>query len=242
MSNQENNRVLPFLWPWNLINKERGSFTELIKSRRFTIIYLVIIWSIVGVLGFATTREWECSTTWEMALYCEYAFWVKNLTEAPLVFFRNLLITPFLHNGLDHILFVSVVGFLIIVQSYEAIFGWKKTALIFLSAYVTVAPFFGMFYNVGIEIFPESEFMQFAFARNWMGGSIGMFQVYGALAIKSKKPFIMLSIPFFFEAFNLFIFGIDLHISLMHLMSTLLGYSIARMLIKKRIHNAPKRN
>ncbi|WP_462253890.1 hypothetical protein [Ekhidna sp.] len=228
--NPQKERIFPFVFPWRGAYNERKPALELLKSKGFTLIYLAIIWTIVGVLGFASTRN--CEESWQVALQCEYAFWVKNFTESPLIFFRNLFTTPILHNGLDHILFVSVLGFLLIVQSHEAVFGSKKTALIFMSAYFTVAPFFGLFYTVGLDLFPNSEFMQFAFVRNWLGGSLGMFQVYGALATKSRKPWIMLSGPVVFEIFNLTVLGIDLHISLMHLMATFLGYWISLKFVK----------
>ena len=227
----QKDRIFPFVWPWKGANNQSLSFRELIKGKAFTIFYLIVIWTIIGILGFASTRN--CEGSWQLALQCEYAFWVKNLTETPLIFIRNLFTTPFIHNGLDHILFVSVLGFLLIVQSHEAVFGSKTTALIFMSSYVTVAPFFGVFYNVGIEIFPESEFIQFAFVRNWLGGSIGMFQVYGALATHSRKPWIMLGVPVIFEIFNLTVLGIDLHISLMHVMASFLGYGISLWFVKR---------
>lgn len=225
--------MFPFVWPWRGADNEKMTWIELIKRKRFTIIYLAIIWSIYGVLGFATTREWECESTWQMSFYCEYALWVKNLIDQPWIFIRNLFTTSFLHNGHDHILFVTLLGFLVIVQSYETIVGWGITALIFFSAYFTVAPFWSAFYTIGVEFYPDSEFMQFAFARNWMGGSIGMFQVYGALAAHSRKPWIMLLIPIIFEILNLFL-GIDLHISLMHLLAVFLGYGMSLYLFKKK--------
>ncbi|SNS46751.1 hypothetical protein SAMN05421640_0270 [Ekhidna lutea] len=231
MKNPENNRIFPFVWPWKGVNNQTLSWTQLAKQKAFSISYLIVIWSIIGILGFASTRN--CEGSWQIALQCDFAFWVKNLREDPLIFVRNMFTTLFLHNGFDHILFVSVIGILIIVQSHEAIFGFKTTALIFISAYMTVAPFFGAFYTVGLDLYPDSQFMQFAFARNWMGGSIGMFQVYGALATKSRKPLVMLMIPVFFELFNLFVFGIDLHISLMHVMSTFVGYGLSLWLVKK---------
>ncbi len=230
-NNPQKERIFPFVFPWRGAYNQRMPIKDVLKGKAFTIIYLVIIWTIIGILGFASTRN--CEGTWQLALQCEYAFWVKNLTEAPLIFLRNLFTTPFLHNGLDHILFVSVLGFLLIVQSHEAVFGSKATGLIFLSSYVTVAPFFAVFYTVGIDLFPDSEFMQFAFVRNWLGGSIGMFQVYGALATKSRKPWIMLSGPVIFEIINLTLLGIDLHISLMHVMATFLGYWISLWLVKR---------
>ncbi|WP_425389692.1 hypothetical protein [Ekhidna sp.] len=231
MNTNQNDRIFPFVWPWKGANNQPLNIRELAKQKTFSIYYLVVIWSIIGLLGFASTRN--CEDTWQLALQCDFAFWVKNLREDPLIFIRNLFTTLFLHNGFDHILFVSILGILLIVQSHEAIFGPKTTALLFLSAYVTVAPFFGVFYTVGLDLFPDSRFMQFAFERNWMGGSIGMFQVYGALATKSKKPWVMLMIPVVFEAINLSLLGIDLHISLMHLMATFLGYGISFWLVKK---------
>ena len=231
-NNPQNRRIFPFVWPWKDANNQTLSIREFLKQKPFTIIYLVIVWSVIGILGFASTRD--CEGTWQLALQCEYAFWVKNLTEAPLVFFRNLFTTPFLHNGLDHILFVSVLGYLIFVQSHEAFYGPKATAFIFFSSYFTVAPFFGVFYTLGIEIFPDSEFMQFAFVRNWLGGSIGMFQVYGALATKSRKPRVMLLGPVVFEIFNLTVLGIDLHISLMHVMASYLGYVLCKNFVKQQ--------
>lgn len=233
-NNPQKERVFPFVWPWRGVNNQHLSLKELLKGKAFTLLYLIAIWSVIAILGFASTRN--CEGTWQLALQCEYAFWVKNLTESPLIFLRNLFTTPFLHNGLDHILFVSVLGFILIVQSHEAVFGPKVTALIFLSSYLTVAPFFAIFYTVGIDLFPDSEFMQFAFVRNWLGGSIGMFQVYGALATRSCKPWIMLSIPLIFEMFNLTVLGIDLHISLMHIMASFLGYGISYRFVKKSIN------
>lgn len=230
-ANYTSDRIFPFVWPWRGANNQRLSFKQLIKGKAFTILYLIIIWTIIGILGFASTRN--CEGTWQLALQCEYAFWVRNLMEAPWIFIRNLFTTPFLHNGLDHILFVSVLGFLLIVQSHESVFGSKITALIFLSSYVTVAPFFAVFYTVGIDLFPDSEFMNFAFARNWLGGSIGMFQVFGALATVSRKKWIMLSVPVIFEIFNLTVLGIDLHISLMHVMASFLGFGISTWLVKR---------
>ncbi|MEO9482857.1 MAG: rhomboid family intramembrane serine protease [Ekhidna sp.] len=230
-NNPQKERIFPFVWPWKGANNQRLSVGELVKVKTFSIFYLIAIWTVIAILGFASTRN--CEGTWQLALQCEYAFWVKNLTETPLIFFRNLFTTPFLHNGLDHILFVSVLGFLLIVQSHEAVFGSKRTALMFLSSYVTVAPFFAVFYTVGIDFFPDSEFMQFAFVRNWLGGSIGMFQVYGALATQSRKPWIMLSVPVIFEIFNLTVLGIDLHISLMHVMASFLGFGISYWFVKR---------
>lgn len=228
-------RTFPFIWPWRGENNARISTQKLLSQKAFSISYLVIIWTIVAILGFASTRARDCASSWEMEIYCEYAFWVQDLVGKPFYLaIRNLITTSFLHNGLDHILFVSLVGFLIIVQSHETLFGWKRTAFIFFSSYLTVAPFWAGFYTIGVAFYPENEFMQFAFNRNWMGGSIGMFQVYGALITRSKKPFVLFAIPAVFETINL-ILGIDLHISLMHWLAVLLGFLFASVMNKFKV-------
>ncbi len=224
MNGTTRKRIFPFIWPWQ--NASGASLTpgKLVATRCFTIIYLVIIWSIIGLLGFAST--WDCKSTWQLALQCEFAFWIRNLSTEPILFLRNLFTTPFIHNGLDHILFVTVLGLLLMVQSYEAHFGTRKTIIMFLLAYLVVAPFFAVLYTVLIHYYPGSEFLNYVMSRNWVGGSIGMFQVYGALAVISRRPLIMLAAPVLFEAFNLMVIEIHPQISIMHLTCTFVGYGL----------------
>ncbi|MEQ6168349.1 MULTISPECIES: rhomboid family intramembrane serine protease [unclassified Ekhidna] len=143
------------------------------------------------------------------------------------MFTRNLFTTPFIHNGLDHILFVSVLGFLLMVQSYETHFGTRKTIIMFFLAYLIVAPFFAALYSLAINFYPGSEFLNYVMSRNWVGGSIGMFQLYGALATLSRRPLIMLAAPVVFETFNLLVIEIHPQISIMHLTCTFVGYGLS---------------
>ncbi|MEP1096600.1 MAG: hypothetical protein ABJG78_15900 [Cyclobacteriaceae bacterium] len=229
VNKHQNNRTFPFVWPWRGANNEQVSLREALASRKFSYLYLLIIWGIVGILDFASTRN--CSGTWQLALQCEYAFWIGNLVEAPLIFFRNLFTTMLFHNGVDHIFFVTIVGVLIIIQSYEVRFGSKETFSMFLLAYLIVGTLFGIFYQSGLSIWPKNEFIQFAFERNWMGGSLGFYFLYGAFVGSSKRPLIFLSIPFVFEFLNIYFFNIDLHISLMHTVGAMAGLATKKVMI-----------
>lgn len=232
-SDNSGRNIFPFLWPWLDARGEALSFGGIASSRKFTIAYLVIIWGLIAVLGFASTVD--CESTWQYALQCKYAFWIKNLTDAPLIFIRNLFTTPFIHNGLDHILFVSVLGFFLMVQSHEAHFGSRRTIVIFASAYFIVAPFFAVLYAIAKDFYPTSEFLIHVLGRNWVGGSIGMFQVYGALATISRRPLVMIAIPVLFEIFNQLVIEIHPQISIMHLTCTFVGYGIASWLNKREL-------
>ena len=223
-----NYRTFPFVWPWRGVNNIRISLKEMFLARAFSYSYLLVIWGIVFVLGFASTRN--CTGTWQLALQCEYAFWVENVTKIPLIFIRNLFTTSLFHNGPDHILFVTIFGVFIIIQSYEVLYGYKESIFMFFLAYVIVGFIFGIFYQTGLAIWPESAFHQFAFERNWMGGSLGFFFMYGALACSSKRPFVLLSIPAVFESVNFFVLDIDPQISLTHITSTSAGYLVKRLM------------
>ena len=224
-------RVFPFIWPWQDAGGETLTLCKLVATKSFTVLYLIVIWTLIGLLGFAST--WDCKSTWQLALQCEFAFWIRNLSAEPALFLRNLFTTPFIHNGLDHILFVSVLGFLLMVQSYEAHFGTKRTIIMFLLAYVIVAPFFAGSYTIAIDFYPESEFLNYVMSRNWVGGSIGMFQVYGALAVISRRPLIMLAAPVLFEIFNRLVIDIHPQISIMHLTCTFVGYGLSLFFNRK---------
>lgn len=226
-------KLFPFVWPWTGENGRRMPLRTMLYSRKFTITYLIVIWTVIGILDFAST--WDCESTWQLALQCEYAFWIKNLAETPLVFLRNLLTTPFIHNGIDHILFVSVLGFLMIVQSHEVALGTKATAAVFFSSYFTVAPMFAVLYTVAFPMFPESEFLEYVMARNWVGGSIGMFQVYGSLAVLSRRPIVMMSAPVIFEVFNQTVIGIHPQISIMHITCAFVGYAITHWYLRGKL-------
>lgn len=230
-------RTFPLVWPWKGINNQNISAKEALLSRKFTIIYMVVIWGIVLTLDFPSSRN--CTGTWQLALQCKYMFWVSNLTEAPLVFFRNLFTTPLLHNGIEAIILVTVAGGLITIQSYEALFGTREVTSMFFLAYILVGSFFGVFYSVGFSIWPESGFFQFSLERGWMGGSLGFFYLYGALACVSRRPLIFLSIPVGLEAINFFILGISPHISLMHIGSLVPGYFVKRYMLNRNVMKEP---
>lgn len=228
-----NEQLIPYQWFWTNVYGERMGFVEWAKSRPFTIIYLVIVWSIIGVLGFASTRN--CEETWQMAFACERAIWMIKIVTEPLNYVMSWFTAPFFHNGLDHILFVSIFGFLMPVQSFEVQNGTKSTVIIFFVSYIFVGIFFGTLFNVGIAYWPDNEFFQFGFVRNWMGGSVGFYALIGALAYTSRKQWFLLLLIGCFEVINLTVIGIDVHISFIHVMSATSGFLTCWILKKKDV-------
>ena len=227
-NNNYKRRIFPQVWPWLGVNKQQISFKEVILSRRFTISYLIIIWSLVAILGFGSTRD--CSSTWQLELQCNFSFWQNNFTQAPWLFFRNLFFFALIHNGVDHILFITLLGALGVFQAYEVIHGSHETLFMFLIANLLMGGFFGFFFHYGVQIAPTTEFFVFFHERGWMGGSIAMFFMLGAQIHDSRKPLTFLCVPIAWELFVFFILKIDHQITFMHETSILFGWGIKSLM------------
>lgn len=216
-----NTRTFPFAWPWRDVDNSPIPIVSSITKRKFSYLYLIAIWGIILILGFGENSK--CGENWQTLLQCEYSFWARNITEAPLVFIRNLFTTSLIHNGFQHIVFVTVVGVFIVMQSYEVRFGTGETLFMFVLGYVVVSVLLGIFYKWGLITWPDSKFFLIAFSRNWTGGSLGLMFLFGGLIYASRRPLILISIPLIFESWNHFINGIKPHITMIHLVSVLFG-------------------
>ena len=215
--------MVPYQWPWTDRYGQRMSFGAWLKSRKFSIGYVVVIWAIVGILDFGSTRD--CESTWQLAFQCDQAIWMAELYSAPLQFFMSLITAPYFHNGWDHILFVVVFGFMLPIQSFEVQHGSLAAFGIFTLSYIFVTTGLGFFFNIGLDLYPDNHFFQFAFERNWMGGSIGFFAAIGGLSFFSPKPWFLMTLVVGFELFiNQLVINIDPHISLAHITAASSGW------------------
>ncbi len=214
------------MWPWiNPQGKSYGSFKSWVRSRKFSILYLLAIWVVLLVLGFAPRRNCD-SGTWQEVLQCNWSMWMAEFKTNFWHFMATTLTIPWLHNDFVHILFVTIFGFLLAVQSFEAQYGTKSTILIYFSSYLFIALFCGVLFNTLIFFWPEEPLFMKAFSRAWMGGSVGIFALIGSLSYLSSKKWFLYSMVFVFELFNYFILGNNIYISFIHILSSSYGYVI----------------
>lgn len=218
-------RLIPYQLPWTDIYGQNMPFKQWLWSRKFSILYIVIIWTIVGILGFASTRPNNCDKTWQLAFQCEQAIWMIQFYQDPWAFAKSLFTAPYFHNGLDHILFVTVFGFMMPVQSFEVQHGSKATVILFVVSYLLIGTFWGAIWNYGVTVYPENEILKSGFDRSWLGGSLGFYALIGSLSFFSRKKWFLLLMVLCFEYFiNHHVIGIAFHISLIHVSSALMGW------------------
>lgn len=216
---------VPYMWPWAHPLNDRYTFWSWINSRKFSIFYLVTIWLVLALLGFAERRD--CDTgPWQMVLQCNWSMWMAEYKTNFWHFMATSFTTPWLHNDFVHILFVTIFGFIFPVQSFEAQHGTRLTVFIYFFSYILIAIFNGALFNTLIEYWPEETLFSHAFSRAWMGGSVGIFALMGGLSFFSCKKWFIYSLVFVFELFNYFILGNNIYISFIHITSTSFGWII----------------
>lgn len=227
---------MPFLWPWKGLHKENLSFSETLKSRTFTFGYLLIIWILVWLLDFGSTRN--CGPTWQLQFICDQSVWMNKIYSEPFNYFLSFFTATFFHNGLDHILFVTVVGFLIIVQAFEVRNGTLPAIIIFFTSMVFICTLMGFLINWGFTHWPEISFFDLGMKRSWMGGSAGAFGVFGALSHNSRQRWITFIIIGIFETINLTFYGINLQISVIHTLCAIYGFTVWGIWLNRKKENA----
>jgi len=216
------NNLVSYQWPWTDVHGRRMSFKAWFWSRKFSILYLVVIWGIVAILGFGSTRN--CHSTWQLAFQCEQAIWMIEYKTAFGSFVQSFFTTPFFHNGIDHILFVMLFGIVMPVQSFEVQQGTKLTFGIFMLTYAMIGLFNGWLINFGNLHWPDVPFFVDGFERNWMGGSVGFYGIIGALSYTSRKKWVLMVLVLVFESFNRFVLGINPFIPFIHITSATFGF------------------
>ena len=211
------------MWPWSHPTGAQYDLRGWLFSRKFSVTYLVIIWIILGVLGFAARRN--CDTgPWQIVFQCNWTMWMIEYKTNFWHFLGTSLTTAWFHNDFVHILFVTLFGFLFPVQSFETQHGTKLTVFVYFFTYILIGLFNGSLFNYLVVEWPDVHLFSHAFSRAWMGGSVGIFGIIGGLSYFSGKKWFLYSLVFFFEVFNHFVLGNNVYISFIHITSTTFGW------------------
>ncbi|MEO9964576.1 MAG: hypothetical protein ABJF11_02235 [Reichenbachiella sp.] len=214
------------LWPWSIPGHKKASLKGVLWSRKYSSFYLMISWTLVALFGFASNRD--CDTSWQLSLLCDQAIWLIKLKTEPLTFMQSLITSAWIHNGLEHLLFVTFFGVILIVQSFEAHYGTRRTVLIFFASHTLIGITYALIFNIGLTWWPDSTFIGYGFERNWMGGSVGFFALIGAFSVLHQKGWILFITAAAFELINHFVLGTSIHISMIHLLCLLYGILFSR--------------
>ena len=215
----------PMIWPWNDGKGNRMHWRDVLKSRRFSVSYLVIIALLFALFGLGS-RHCPISSD---AIICNFVMRPYNLFEAPHIFVFTLFTSFWFHNSPDHILLTAAL-ILVVLQTAEIRIGAKRAMIAVFSVHALVVVIMTLYLYVGDYLNPDVDWYEFGLrGRNYMGGSIGLFGVGGVLFSQIKRPVVGALFYFGFEFWNAYIYeGAALYVSMGHVAAFAFGFMLGR--------------
>lgn len=213
------------IWPWNDGKGNRMHWRDVLKSRRFSVSYLVIIALLFALFGLGS-RHCPISSD---AVICNFVMRPYNLFEAPHIFVFTLFTSFWFHNSPDHILLTAAL-ILVVLQTAEIRIGAKRAMIAVFSVHALVVVIMTLYLYVGDYLNPDVDWYEFGLrGRNYMGGSIGLFGVGGVLFSQIKRPVVGALFYFGFEFWNAYIYeGAALYVSMGHVAAFAFGFMLGR--------------
>ncbi len=198
---------------------------DVLNSRRFSVIYLLIIALLFALFGLGSRT---CPIPSD-AVICDFVMRPYNLFEAPHVFVFTLFSSFWFHNNPDHILLTAAL-IVVFLQTAEIRIGTKRAMIAVFGIHALVVVIMTLYLYAGDYLNPGTDWYEFGLrGRNYMGGSVGLFGVSGVLFSQIKRPIAGALFYFGFEFWNAYIYeGAALYVSMGHVTAFTLGFVLGR--------------
>tara|TARA_B100000242_G_scaffold44319_1_gene26432 strand:+ start:1488 stop:2144 length:657 start_codon:yes stop_codon:yes gene_type:complete len=198
---------------------------DVLNSRRFSVIYLLIIALLFALFGLGSRT---CPIPSD-AVICDFVMRPYNLFEAPHVFVFTLFSSFWFHNNPDHILLTAAL-IVVFLQTAEIRIGTKRAMIAVFGIHALVVVIMTLYLYAGDYLNPGTDWYEFGLrGRNYMGGSVGLFGVSGVLFSQIKRPVAGALFYFGFEFWNAYIYeGAALYVSMGHVTAFTLGFVLGR--------------
>ena len=198
---------------------------DVLNSRRFSVIYLLIIALLFALFGLGSRT---CPIPSD-AVICDFVMRPYNLFEAPHVFVFTLFSSFWFHNNPDHILLTAAL-IIVFLQTAEIRIGAKRAMIAVFGIHALVVVIMTLYLYAGDYLNPGTDWYEFGLrGRNYMGGSVGLFGVSGVLFSQIKRPVAGALFYFGFEFWNAYIYeGAALYVSMGHVTAFTLGFVLGR--------------
>ncbi len=213
------------IWPWSDGKGNRMHWRDVLNSRRFSVIYLLIIALLFALFGLGSRT---CPIPSD-AVICDFVMRPYNLFEAPHVFVFTLFSSFWFHNNPDHILLTAAL-IVVFLQTAEIRIGTKRAMIAVFGIHALVVVIMTLYLYAGDYLNPGTDWYEFGLrGRNYMGGSVGLFGVSGVLFSQIKRPVAGALFYFGFEFWNAYIYeGAALYVSMGHVTAFTLGFVLGR--------------
>tara|TARA_B000000532_G_scaffold196914_1_gene163100 strand:+ start:180 stop:899 length:720 start_codon:yes stop_codon:yes gene_type:complete len=224
----------PMMLPWKDGQGQNLSFKEIVRSRRFSVTYLLSVMFLYAMLGYGSR---DCFTPSE-AIICDFALWPSQLFEAPHLYILSLFTSIWFHNDPNHFLLILVV-ILLFFQTAEVRIGTRRALVALFGVQFLVAILMTLYLYAGTQLYPDDPWYLHGYSgRNYMGGSVGLFGVMGVLFAQIDKPVAGALFYAGFEYWNGFIYhGASLYVVTGHVIAFTMGFCLGLYWLRQEMTN-----
>lgn len=152
-----------------------------------SVLYVVATWALFLPLAHRA----HGTLTIDLNRVDPFVYRIPDLSEDIGRAARSLATAPFLNHDVVQLVYVTI---LVLVHGlkFERREGARRTALLFVVGLVSGAIGAGVLLHLVYPEITSAPMYAYAWERSWSGGSAGCFAVMGALATRSRRPWLFL--------------------------------------------------
>jgi hypothetical protein len=209
-----------------------------------SLLYVVVTWALFLPLAHRADGTY----TIDLDRVSPFVYRIPELSTDFPRSVRALATAPFLNHDIVQLIYITILV-LIHGMRFERREGARSTALFFVLGLIAGAFGAGVLLHLVYPEITTAPMYAYAWDRSWSGGSAGCFAVMGALAARSRRPWLSLGIVVLWDLFwpylRVLVSGsggpqFDLvwwHVphsftSVFHLIALTVGYLVARSLVR----------
>jgi hypothetical protein len=166
----------------------KGCLTK-VAAVPVSVLYVIVTWALFLPLAHRANGTYAI----DLDRFSPFVYRIPDLSADFPQAIRALATAPFLNHDSIQLVYITVLV-LVHVMRFERREGARRTALLFVIGLISGAFGAGLFLHLLYPEITSAPMYAYAWERSWSGGSAGCFAVIGALATRSRRPWLFLGI------------------------------------------------
>ena len=154
-----------------------------------SLLYVIVMWALFLPLAHQGDGKYDI----DLEKVSPFVYRIPDLSVDFPRAARALATAPFLNHDSVQLVYITILVLLFGVI-FEAREGSRRTALFFVVGLVSGAFGAGILLHLLYPEITSAPMYAYAWERTWSGGSAGCFGVIGALAARSRRPWLFLGL------------------------------------------------
>jgi len=167
----------------------RGGWWRFVPRAPASLLYIAITWALFVPLANPIGGTYQV----DLNRVGAYVYRIPDLSEDFPRVMRSLATAPFLNHDSVQLVYITILVLLFGIV-FEAREGIRRTVTLFVFGLIAGAFGSGILLHLLYPEVTSAPLYAYAWDRTWSGGSAGCFAIMGALAARSRKPWLFLAL------------------------------------------------